>query len=257
MLIFRHLVDGFSNPYLICFFLMTLALILLFWKDNSRLGRGLLLIAWIGLLLSSTGFIPRWATYHLQAQYSIVSTVDPEIHWIVVLSGGQSQYAHSTENNVLNNISLARLIESVRLYRLLPNAKIVVSGGGYEPNLTPEAVHMAKILSWFGIPADRIVLESKSINTSGQALKIKPIVGSQPFYLVTSGIHMPRSMALCVQEGLHPVAAPTDFNYTWEDERWENFYVPNPRNLVFLNADWHEFLGRLSMFIPTKLTKSQ
>ncbi|WP_332460238.1 YdcF family protein [Legionella clemsonensis] len=118
---------------------------------------------------------------------------------------------------------------------------IVVWGGyGFE---TPEAFRLAELASWFSIPKSKIVLETTSINTADQAKAIKQFVKNEPFYLVTSAIHMRRSMALCLAQGLHPVAAPTDYTFFWNDERIGKIYLPNPYNLFYLSIAMHEILG--------------
>nr|WP_232505618.1 YdcF family protein [Legionella clemsonensis] len=102
---------------------------------------------------------------------------------------------------------------------------------------------MAELASWFSIPKSKIVLETTSINTADQAKAIKQFVKNEPFYLVTSAIHMRRSMALCLAQGLHPVAAPTDYTFFWNDERIGKIYLPNPYNLFYLSIAMHEILG--------------
>jgi len=53
-----------------------------------------------------------------------------------------------------------------------------------------------------------MIIESASNDTEDQARLIKPIVGAAPFVLVTSAIHMPRSMALFEELGMHPIPGP-------------------------------------------------
>ncbi|KTD08706.1 YdcF family protein [Legionella jamestowniensis] len=242
MVIIRHLLETLLNPYLICLLLFTFFLILLWWRDNNRLVRWGLTLVLALLVLFSTGWLPQLLTRKLEDKYPVITQVDPAIHWVVVLSGGQSEINNKPINAQLNSASIKRLMEGIRLYQLLPQARLLLSGGGYGFE-TPEAFRLAELASWFSIPKSKIVLETTSINTADQAKAIKQWVKDKPFYLVTSAIHMRRSMALCLAQGLHPVAAPTDYTFYWNDERIGKIYLPNPYNLFYLSIALHEILG--------------
>ena len=69
---------------------------------------------------------------------------------------------------------------------------------------------MATLARSLGVPESSIVLESTSANTEDQARFIRVIVGPDPFYLVTSAFHMQRAQGLMLQQGLHPLPAPSD-----------------------------------------------
>jgi len=240
---FRHFAESIVNPYFITLLLFALSLLLLCIRGDSRGVRAGLLLSLIGFLVLSTGWLPMVLTNKLENQHPVVEEVNPAIQWVVVLSGGQAVRDDLPVNNLLYSASIKRLVEGVRLYRQLPAAKLLLSGGTYDGKMT-EASQLAMLASWFGIPSRDVVLETDSINTADQAVAIKKILGNKPFYLVTSAIHMPRALAFCRQQGLTPIAAPTDFTYYWDDERWEKTYLPNPKNPVYVNIAWHEILGR-------------
>ncbi len=241
--ILRHLVELLINPFFICCVLLGFCV---YWCRNKnylqRVQRVLIIIL-ITVLLMSTGWLPKWLTHRLEAQYPAVAQADPTIHWIVVLSGGQSQVAGMPANMLLSSASMKRLIEGVRLLRQLPNATLLISGGGYRYEKS-EAENMAQLADWFAIPKQKIRLEITSINTADQARQIKSMVHNQPFYLVTSATHMPRSMQLCKEQGLHPIAAPTDFTFYWHDERIAKMMIPNTYNMMYFTVAMHEWLGQ-------------
>lgn len=243
MFVVRHFVEAIFNPFFIIVLVLIVCTWLLFRKKEHPVVRVGMVLVLMGLFLCSTGWLPRFLTQQLENQYPVVTKVDSAVHWIVVLGGGQAQYIHSPVNNLLYSASIRRLLEGVRLYRQLPDAKLLLSGGEYGGK-TAEALRLATLTSWFAIPMNDVILESGSINTEEQARAIKKWLNHAPFYLVTSAIHMPRAIALCRAQGLQPIAAPTDFTYYWYDERWHKMYVPNPNNLVYLTIAWHEILGR-------------
>lgn len=242
MVIFRHLMEALLNPFFLVLLLFAILLIFLWIYGEKLVFRIGFLIVFLLLVLFSTGWLAEHLTREMEAQYQPVTTVNPAIRWVVVLSGGQAQIVNLPTNSLLYGISIKRLVEGVRLYRQLPAAKLLLSGGGYGFEV-PEATHLSELASWFAIPQSDIVLETKSVNTADQIKAIRQLVQDEPFYLVTSASHMPRSMCLSQAYGLHPIAAPTDYTLYWSDELWPIRYMPNARNLFYLTVVMHELLG--------------
>jgi len=243
MSVLRNLIELLVNPF--CLSLLLLALCIVFlWRRAGLVGiRNTLLLVLVVLLVISTAWLPRLLTRHLENAYPVITKVDPRIHYVVVLSGGQAVVKGMPANSLLYSASIKRLIEGLRLFRQLPETKLVLSGGGYGEQVA-EARLLAELAGWFALPKESLVLEQASINTADQAREIRAIVGNAPFYLVTSAVHMPRAMVLFERENLHPIAAPTDFTFFWEDERWGKLWVPNTYNLFYFSIALHEVLGR-------------
>jgi uncharacterized SAM-binding protein YcdF (DUF218 family) len=246
MAMLRHLIEFVVNPFFICFLLLALSLLFVWRGTYLTLVRRTLLLVCLVLLVISTGWLPRYMTHTLESQYPVVTEIDPKVQWIVVLSGGQSTVNGMPANDLLSSASIKRLVEGVRLLRLLPDAKLVLSGGG-STGEQPEALLLAQLAQWFAISREQIVLEKESINTADQARELAALVKDEPFYLVTSAVHMPRSMALCQKQGLHPIAAPTDFTFFWNTENWAKLVIPNPYNVTYFSIALHEVLGRIWM----------
>lgn len=244
MAMFRHLTEFIVNPFFICFFLLALALFFMWQGRRSTFVCRTLLLVFLVLLIISTGWLPRYMTYTLESQYPVVTKIDSKVQWIVVLSGGQSTVTGMPANDLLSSASIKRLVEGVRLLQLLPDAKLVLSGGGSSGE-QPEALLLAQLAKWFSISQEQIVLEKESINTADQARELAVLVKDEPFYLVTSAVHMPRSMELCQKQGLHPIAAPTDFTFFWNTENWAKVVIPNPYNITYFSIAMHEVLGRI------------
>lgn len=246
----RHLIEALINPYSLIFIGLVILLLYAPKHGQTRGFRLIFLAMVVALFLLSTGWLAKGLTHYLEGTYATVEKVDHNIRWIVVLGGGQAQYAMDKPNNTLSTASLRRLIEGMRLHRQLPKARLLLSGGGMGEN--SEAATMARLADEvFKLPKEAIVLEPRALNTAQQAVEIKPWVGGAPFYLVTSAIHMPRAMALCQQQGLHPIPAPTDFTYYWQDERWHKTVWPTAHNIIYMQMVCHELLGRLWSFFTS------
>jgi len=179
----------------------------------------------------------------LERQYpSIAETaIRKDIKWVVVLGGGTKENPSLTPEDRLGDSSLKRLLEGIRLCRHLPEARLILSGGDYRGE-TPVARVMREAAIPFGIPPSRMILEESSWDTHDEARLLKNQLGSEPFYLVTSAGHMPRSMALFKKIGTHPIAAPTDFQAIRETFK-PTFLFPQAAALVKTEQAFYEYLG--------------
>ena len=133
------------------------------------------------------------------------------VKFVIVLSGSFRQGPLSSGDRL--GCSILRLIEGIRLWRQIPDCKLVLTGGRI-PGLSPDmtiAQALADAAQEMGVPRNAMVLENQSWTTEDQARLCSGIVEKHAFALVTSAYHMPRSMIIFEQAGLHPINAPADF----------------------------------------------
>jgi uncharacterized SAM-binding protein YcdF (DUF218 family) len=130
---------------------------------------------------------------------------------VVVLSGGSASFqAGSGQIESLSQATALRLLEGARLYALLDEPWVVLSGGppGDDSEATPEAIAMQRELIRLGVPAEKILIEMASEDTHAQALRLRPLLAQRKigtFVLVTSPWHLRRSMGVFATEGMDPV----------------------------------------------------
>jgi uncharacterized SAM-binding protein YcdF (DUF218 family) len=147
---------------------------------------------------------------------SIETTLEAEDADAIVILGGGSINLRSRGEvfSLLIGASALRAMEGIRLYEMIEDPLVIVSGGS-NPFLgggTPESVLLLDMLLEVGIPREQILLESASQSTREQAKKIKPILDDrniERFILVTSPIHMKRSMAVFEAHGMEPIPSPS------------------------------------------------
>jgi uncharacterized SAM-binding protein YcdF (DUF218 family) len=73
---------------------------------------------------------------------------------------------------------------------------------------------MAQILKTVGVPSSAILQDPTSLNTHENAVNVKKIIqqrGIRRILLVTSAMHMPRSLRIFQRQGIDAIPAPTDF----------------------------------------------
>ena len=197
--------------------LLTPGIVVLYNKRLASWGRRWLVLVAAGYWVLSCPVTVNLLARTLTHGYTplVADDVPGPAEAVVLLGGGSTNVRVSGQQlSMINGSSGLRVLETARLFKLLGGPLIIVSGGLTERHAAaqsaPESVAHQHALLDLGVPADRIVLESRSKNTHDEALVIKDLVrerGIRTFVLVTSPLHMRRSMSAFRVAGLHPVPA--------------------------------------------------
>jgi uncharacterized SAM-binding protein YcdF (DUF218 family) len=217
------------------------------WFARRKQTAGILLAAgWLLLTLLSFRALPDWLLGTLEHRYAPLrqTAVDKQVSWVVVLGGGITSDPVLPPLTQLSDASRARLIEGIRIHRMLPQSTLVLSGGSvFDPK--PEAEVMHAVALSLGVDPRHLLMENRSRDTKDQAAAVGRIVGGAPFYLVTTAAHMPRAMALFRKQNLAPLPAPTDFRVKSDQALSPGDFFPDPGNLEKAGFAVHEYLGLL------------
>ena len=245
----------FTIKKIISVFVMPLGLVVAIWlagavlffsKKRRGLGGSLMLLAALLLVGLSLPVVGQALLRPLETDAG--SYAEPQalalagVRDVVVLAGGTNTGQRPVSDK-LSQSSLKRLIEGVHLWRGLPRARLILSGGVLSGDVS-SARRMADLAQTMGVPPHAIVLEEQSKDTADEARLLVPLLSGKPFALVTSASHMPRSLALFKAQGLDPVPAPTDFRST-SDQPWYVYALPCIEGLYMSSAAFHEYLGLL------------
>ena len=252
MFILKKIIAGFLFPLPLSILLSLLGLYLLWFTTKQKVGKILVSVSLVILTLFSYRVIADKLLRPLERQYDtfeIKSSAtapnigeDSTIKFVVVLGGGHTSDPELPLLSQINSSPLVRLIEGIRIYRKFSGAKLLLSGGGaFDP--ISEAEVMARIAREMGVSESDIILESKSKDTKDEALFIKPIVGNEPFVLVTTASHIPRSMALFKKLGMNPIAAPIGHSVKDKQVLSHYSFFPNTANLHKTELAIHEYIG--------------
>ena len=167
---------------------------------------------------------------------------------IVMLGGGI--LTHGSGDLALDDLltSAPRILETARLYRLLGQPLVIVSGGNTGQRTPPrtEAAAYRRALLNLGVPSDRIVLEESSMTTRDEAVDVKPLLaahGVTRFVLVTSPIHMARSLSVFRAVGLSAVPSVSALRSGAERPAWSP--IPDRDSLLLSDAVIYEALARV------------
>ncbi len=218
--------------------------VLLWRRQNPTLGRWLTTLGTLLLLLISLKPLPHTLGHLLERQYQpyTIDSVGTPPAYVVVLGGGIREDDRLPLSARLSSPALARLVEGVRIVQGHPGALLVVTGGKVFSRIS-EASVAAEVATMLGVDPARIVVEDQSLDTHDQALQILSIAGDQPVVLVTSAIHMPRSMALFRGAGLEPVAAPTGHLFSDGLYSGPSTFLPSSEHLRAMEVVMHEIYG--------------
>lgn len=173
---------------------------------------GVLSVAWLWVWsLPATSYALRG---YLESQYPPMAVdATPEAEAVVVLGGGTWPMQFDQPYPNLGAAS-DREWHGARLYQA-GKAPFLILTGGYNPQFsaTSSAETMRRFMSDLGVPDSAMVLEDQARNTTENALFTAQILrdrGIKRILLVTSALHMPRSVALFERQGLEVVPAATD-----------------------------------------------
>ncbi|MCF8034466.1 MAG: YdcF family protein [Desulfarculaceae bacterium] len=225
--------------------LLWLAGALIWWRRPSRkLGPLLMLGAGLWLVVLSLPVTGSWLIHRLELRnYQYADPADlvhQGVREVVVLSGGM-HHGDISQSDRLSQGSLKRLLEGVRLWKQMPGAKLVLTGGSFVGGMS-EGEAMAELARSLGVPPRSMVLETGSWDTDDQARRLRNLLGMRPFALVTSATHMPRSLAIFRAFGMDPMPAPADFRTKGTKLSFYSF-MPQAGGLQGSEAAFYEFLG--------------
>jgi uncharacterized SAM-binding protein YcdF (DUF218 family) len=182
---------------------------------KSRFASILLGISLVILLLSSNEIFSTWLVRSLEWRYLPNGEI-PQAEAIVVLGGGTRPRIVPRPWYEVNEAG-DRILYGAILYKQGKAPLLVVTGGRAEwlgEGGNPESEDMAAIAEALGVPSSAIIQESQSFNTRDNAVNTKEILnkrGINKILLVTSALHMPRSMEIFRKVGVESIAVPTDF----------------------------------------------
>ena len=208
-------------------------LALLFWK-RTRFAKFALIVAFLTLFIGGNRYLANTLARSLEWQYPPLPD-DVELDAIVVL-GGSTEPALEPRQATEINAAGDRVIYAAMRSREFPNAKILLSGGDIQfldQGSTTPASDMADLLKMMDVTESAMILQDRSQNTYEDALfscEILKAEGFQNVGLVTSAMHIPRSVALFEKQGCKVIAAPTDYSIT--TAAWQKTWRPSPGEFV-------------------------
>jgi uncharacterized SAM-binding protein YcdF (DUF218 family) len=250
MFLLKKILSQFLMPLPIVSILLLAAIVLLLFT-RRRKAPGLLVGAVLLVILAGgNGFVADGVLRPLESRYPAFAVdgseaASPGVRvpaFVVVLGGGHVSDPSLPLTSQVNEAAVIRVVEGIRLQRLYPGSKLVVSGGKvFDP--LPSAKLMADLAVELGVPREEIIQVDQPMDTAAEARRIAPIVGDAPFLLVTCAAHMPRAVALFERAGTHPIPAPTHHLARKRQGPSLGQFFPSAYNLAKVERVIHERVG--------------
>ena len=237
MFVFKKIVSAFLLPIPIGMFLLLLAFLYLFFNSYKKAKVFLFLgILWFGVF--SFQPVANALIEPLEnAHKSLLQT--PKVEYILVLGSGHKSDENLSITSQVKRTAINRLVEGIRHYNNLENAKLIVSGYGASDKNSHAYMQEQLALS-LGVKKDDIIRLDTPKDTKEEAIETKKIVGDKQFILVTSASHMLRSAKLFEKEGLNIIPSPTN-HVGYDSDSFSSYFSAS--NLKKCEMAFHEYLG--------------
>lgn len=188
------------------------------YRRKGRLNKTVIVTLSLALmiLLSSSNYVISNVLVRSLEFQNIPMGELPSVQAIVVLGGGTKPLI-SPRPWVEVAEAGDRILYGSRLLLQGKAPLLIVSGGRAEwmgEGGNPESEDMAIFAQALQVPASAIIQDPTSLTTYENAVNVKQIMQQrqiQKILLVTSALHMPRSLAIFRKLNIDAIAAPTDF----------------------------------------------
>jgi uncharacterized SAM-binding protein YcdF (DUF218 family) len=206
-----------------------LALLVISWvlrKGRPATARLAARAAVLLFLLIGVTFAPLTLLRWLEDRHPPTTTPIESFHGLVVLGGSTEAGNKMLERGqVPLNDSVERLTEALRLMRHHPRLVIVYTGfsGALSHTGASEAAVAARFFTEQGGDVSRVIYEDRSRNTHENAafsMQLPQVDHRRPWLLITSAVHMPRSLAVFRKLGWNVEPYAVDYKTTASTRYW-------------------------------------
>jgi len=227
-------------------------------RRRPRAGRALCWTALLALLLAGWTYPSVWLLRDLEARHGPPPPATDMHKYVgVVVLGGALAYSDlwTVHRQVALNDHAERMTVPVALARKHPQLQLLFTGGigSISGAGLTEAVRARMFFDDMGVEPARVRYEGASRNTYENATLSAALPGvdrKQPWLLLTSANHMPRSMGVFQKAGWNVTPYPVDYRSASAPE-WTDFSLrdgPDTWSLVLhelVGYQAYKWLGRL------------
>jgi len=224
---------------------LLMLVLMAYWLGRKKWNSGLCMALPVGLLwLAGTSPIPTWVVGSNERPYARPVPEAPT-DVVVVLGGGYYASDHDAYGIALVDAT-SRIVTGIELARHGVTTNLVL--GGSIPVNEGQNPLSSRVQTWvesFSLHGVGITNLGNCYNTHDEALSFKRLRdqhGWKSVYLVTSALHMPRSVALFEKQGISVTPVACDFQ-VYGTRRASFTLFPSSANLRLLALYTHERIG--------------
>jgi uncharacterized SAM-binding protein YcdF (DUF218 family) len=253
--ILSKIFEFFATPTNLALFISMMG-VLLFATRYERAGRVLAGAGVVSLLILGFSPLPGLMAVPLETRFPPPPDNAPAPDGIIVLGGSVDENLSGMLGRVTLADAAERLTAPIALRRLYPKARLVFTGGSasLRGSQYTEAGTVRKFWQEVGLDQGDILYEDKSRNTFENAVFTRELVKPQPgerWLLLTSAMHMPRSIGIFRKAGFPVIAYPVDFRTSGNIF---DFTLPRHASRNFALAEFaaHEWVGLAAYWLTGK-----
>ncbi len=237
----KKFISLFLSPLPLFFMVALVGLYFLWFSKKQKLGKSIITISLLFLYVCCYQPFADKLLWDLEAQYPPYSSDSGNVEFVIVLGSSHTTIPGRSAFSTLSHSAKARLSEGIRVYKLNPGSKMIVSGySGGDVRTQAQALFDAAVE--LGISKDDIIIEPRPMDTKDEAFLIKDIVNGKRAALVTSAYHMKRSHELFKGQGVDVVCAPAGF-FADRSSFGLKALVPRSDTLLKHELSIHEYVG--------------
>jgi len=207
--------------------------------------------AWCFFLVfigSSNPWLANTLAKSLERQYPQKNMAHYSQHDAIVILGGGLRLPSSPASEVQLGARSDRYWYATQLYRAGKAKQIFIAAGNAyaQTDLLGEAVYAKQLLSKWGVPERAIVVEAQSRTTEQNRDNIAVLLERRKvrsILLVTSALHMPRSMELFASLPLQITPASADVLVRYEKRPSWTRWLPSSSSIDLSTRALHEYYG--------------
>ena len=189
-----------------------------------------------------------WAGGRLEQRYSYIAPEAlPKADVIVVLGGHTAGGRPNWFEPYVKEAAVSRSETAANLYHAGRAPFVLVSGAALDGGI-PEAQVMARTLIREGVPENAIIVEEHSLTTRENGIYTRDAMKTldlEHALLVTSALHMPRSVGVFEQLGVKVSAAPSKPQIVVPEDPDFDFWLPDERTFMAARSIIKEYAGIL------------
>lgn len=229
-------------------YLLLLAAVVLYFLKKKKAARIFIYIAATLFLIISTPPLPRALVKSLENRYphlteEVIKGL-PDSCDIIVLGGGHSDDMSLSANNQLSTTAVGRLTEGIRIHRMLPGSRLILSGYGSDSKVT-QALVLYRTALLVGVDSTSMAIQEKPANTMQEAEEyVRNFGKSRKLIIVTDDMHMPRAVRMFCMAGIDPVSAPANQVIKYGSKKRIS-WVPCAGYISMVEDAVHEYAGIL------------
>lgn len=207
-------------------------------RSKKLRNRSLLSVLIILLLLSNPWFVNRLYTLYEQPTISLLK--NENFTWGIVLGGGMVRANDVPSNKINVGETADRFIQPILLYKSGKIKKILITGGNtsigkIKLDKGHETQDVRQLMIAMGVHPKDIYMETKARNTRENAIYsaqlLKKYINREKMLLITSAMHMPRSIRCFEKAGFNIKAYPVDKKGSTNESGILDLITPSDQNL--------------------------